>query len=202
MSDEWTPYGLEAIRGRMLWRRRILAVVVFLLLAIALLAALALTATDQVVETRISLSGSESDTVEVETPGEEAFRTKPLTVAVSPGGVTLVGNDVNNVDADRLSRASVNYPYIRGEKPMNFLGLMFPWGFLLLLGHLVWSAGKGATNPSSEVNFGIYKGAMPLEMITAEYSHLVRTQRLASGSLFGKDREDHVPFAVVRRRDP
>lgn len=193
MTEEWTPYGLEAIRGRLLWRKRILALVLFFVLAIVVLIALALLSTPTVTTTEISLAGSGDDgTIQVDVPDAGAMLSKPIRVSLSPGGVTLVGPDGATAPGDRLSKASTDYPHIRDADPFNFLGLMFPWGLLLLLAYLMYAAGKGASNPSSEVNFGIYKGAMPLEMMTASYSHLVRTQRLASGSLFGKERADHV----------
>lgn len=193
MTEEWTPYGLEAIRGRVLWRKRILALVLFFIIAIAVLVALALLKVNTVTETRISLAGGDNDNaIEIKGVNEADLRSKPITVALSPGGVTLVGNDPVGANGDTLSKASTDYPFIRGAQPFNFLGLLFPWGLLLLLAYLMYAAGKGASNPSSEVNFGIYKGAMPLEMMTASYSHLVRTQRLASSSIFGKERTDHV----------
>lgn len=195
MTEEWTPYGLEAIRARILWRRRIMAIVLAVVVALAILLLFA-ALSKKTYETEISLAGGSGDnTIEVETKDADELRSKPLTIAVSPGGITLVGNGLTDGEgaADRLSRASVNYPFIRGETPFNFLSLMFPWGLLILLAWAIWSAGRGEHNASAEVNFGIYKGTAPLEIVTASYRHLVVTQRLAHAPIFGKEREDYLP---------
>jgi len=198
MGEVWTPYGLEKIRRGVLWRRRLLAILAALLILAAILVILLLRP-QKVVETEISLAGGDnSNSIEVEI--KDPLRTKPLRVTVSPGGVTLAGNGIGGTP-DSLSRAGLDYPYITDARPIDFLAYLLSWGPLLLVAYLVWAAGRGETNPASHVNFGIYKGAMPLEMITESYSHLVKTQRLVVEPIFGKDRSDYLP-AEARPRGP
>lgn len=188
-KDEWTPYGLEAIRIAHLRRRRILG-----LLALLGLFALLLTLTQSTTTTEldITVNGRRGNGISLDVPDEEP-RDGPVTVSLTPGRVTRAEagsaapqDSITRNSAPSFERAA---PYDFG----NLLALVAPWA-LLALG--AWFLGK-RRGRHDEVNYGVYKGAMPLEMITASASRQVLTKRHARSSLFGRKRVDHLPSEVL-----
>ncbi|HWH08806.1 MAG TPA: hypothetical protein VNX21_06365 [Candidatus Thermoplasmatota archaeon] len=188
-KDEWTPYGLEAIRQAHLKRRRILGA----LAALGVLA-LALLAVETTSTTRLSISanGNEvTDSVSIPEPDKPKGQDY-VTIALEPGKVSRVesGNDptppqVERAAAPQAVRAS---PY-----PWKLWALQaLPWLLAGLVAYLL-AARRGKHD---EINYGVYKGAMPLEMVTAHHERLVFTKRWARSSVFGKRRGDYLPPEV------
>lgn len=188
-QDDWTPYGLEAIRQAYLRRRRILGALAALgILGLALL----MVETTTTSSLRISVNGNDvTDSVSIPEP-DEPEQQDHVTVALEPGKVSRVesGNDpvpeqVERTSAPQAVRAS---PYPWKLWALNAL----PW---LLAGLVAWllAARRGKHD---EINYGVYKGSMPLEMITAQHERVVFTKRWAKTSVFGKRRVDHVPPEV------
>ena len=182
MAEDWTPYALETHRVHAIRRRRIFAILAFLLLATAWLT-WSIANTTRTFETGF---GGQSGTVDVAIKGR-----KPITLEVSPGRLTATPEAIQD-DSPQLPSFGGNNRLF-AEKPINFsffLSFLLP---VLILAGLAYIFGRRRTRGIEEVNYGIYKGAMPLEMISASYRHLVITNRQAQGPLFGKDRADYVP---------
>jgi hypothetical protein len=188
-KSEWTPYGLEAIRIAHLRRRRILGILLLLGVGALLLLLLDTTTTSQL---DISVNGRSGNGISLDLPDEQP-RDGPVTVSLSPGKVTRAEagsaapeSTVTRSNAPSFQRAPA---YDFG----NLALLALPW---VLLGLAVWflAARRGRHD---EVNYGIYKGSMPLEMITASASRQVFTRRHARHSLFGRRRADHLPPEAI-----
>ena len=188
-QDEWTPYGLEAIRQARIWRRRFLAALA--VLGILLLGSL-LVETTTTERLSLSANGNEvTDSVSIPEPEKPKGQDK-VTVSLTPGRVSRVesGNTpeepqvVERTSTPRAARASP-YPWklwLLDAAPYLLAGLA---GLLLFKGR-----------PQDEVNYGIYKGSMPLEMLTAHQGRAVFTTRHARTSVFGKRRADYLPPEV------
>lgn len=189
-KSEWTPYGLEAIRIAHLRRRRLVA---FLFLAGLGLLLWAMSGTTSTSEIDISVNGRRQNGISFDIPEEEK-KNGPVTVSLSPGKVTRA--EAGGAPSSSSVQRS-NAPTFQRDVPYDFGGLLLgvlPWALIALA---VWllAARRGKHD---EVNYGVYKGSMPLEMITASASRQVFTRREARASLFGKRRVDHVPGEVVR----
>lgn len=193
--DAWTPYGLEAIRVRHIRRRRVW---LGLALALAALLILALTGTSSSKQLDIfangnRVGGSNSNQINIDFPEQEQASNK-VTVEVSPGRVTLADTG-QPAQGEQVQRAQI--PSFSGAAPLNwnyYLILYGPW-VLLALAALALAKRRGKHD---EINYGVYKGAMPLEMISAHARDQVYTSREAKTSVFGKRREDHLPDHVLR----
>ena len=188
-QDEWTPYGLEAIRQAHLRRRRVLGA----LAALCVLGlALVMVQTTTTTSLRLSANGNDvTDGVIIPEP-DEPEQEDHVTVALQPGKVSRVesGNDPTPPQVERTSapQAVRATPY-----PWKLWALKaLPW---LLAGVVAWllAARRGKHD---EVNYGVYKGALPLEMLTAQHERVVFTKRFARSSVFGKRRQDYLPPEV------
>lgn len=189
-QDGWTPYGLEAIRIGHLRRRRILALLVASGLAMLWLFSFQSTT---VTQTDVFVNGQRANRVEIEAP-EPPKKDGPVTVAIEPGKVTRATADGTGAQ-ESVTRS--NAPSFSRAPAIPFGDYALMYGPFALLGLMVWLLGF-RRSPRHEVNYGIYKGAMPLEMITASASRQVLTTRAAQGSLFGKRRQDHLPRQALR----
>lgn len=191
-QDAWTPYGLEAIRVRHVRRRRLWAA-----LALALLALLIFAMTGTTTTSRLSIlaNGQEvgGNQISIDVPPEDQPKNGPVTVSLSPGRVTLADTSQSG-PASSVTRANV--PQFSGAAPLNwnyYLLLYGPW-VLLALAALALAKRRGKHD---EINYGVYKGALPLEMISAHARDQIYTSRHAKTSVFGKRREDHLPTHVL-----
>lgn len=188
--DEWTPYGLEGIRQAHIRRRRVLGAIAGLcVLALAILV-LETTTSEQI---RLSANGNEvTDSVNIPEP-EENDAKDYVTVSLEPGRVSRIESG-NAPGEDQVDRTSL---------PSGVRASPYPWKLWLLqllpylLAGLVAYLLAKRRGRYDEVNYGVFKGAMPLEMITAEHEASVFTKRWARTSVFGKRRLDHLPPEVA-----
>lgn len=185
----WTPYGLEAIRVSYLRRRRILTLLIVLGLA-GIWAFMFETTTTT--STEIFVNGQKANTIEFDLPEEQ--RDGPVTVAVEPGRVTRAesGSAAQDEEVQRTSA-----PTFTRLPAIPYAGYAIVYGPFILIGLALLLLGK-RRGKHDEVNYGIYKGAMPLEGISASMADQVFTTRMAKRSLFGKRRADHLPEEILR----
>lgn len=196
MADDWTPYALESYRGRALWRRRIFAVLAFLLLAGGWLVFTAMNTTKT---TTTGFADGTSGAIDL-TQNDR----KPLTLTLQVGRLNTAPGVVDapstGTDTSAPEQRDNTGPYF-AQTPINirfYLTYLIP--LVMVLG-LALILGRRRVHGMEEVNFGIYKGSMPLEMISASYKHLVVTNRRAALPLFGKGRLDYVPRHVAEATD-
>lgn len=192
-DDEWTPYGLEAIRHAHLRRRRILGA---LLILGVLLGASALFRTDETRSLSIVANGQETQSgIEIRDPNADQEEKKDyVTVSLEPGKVARLetGSGTQEATVERSGNAN-----IERAKPVPwrfYLVKALPFLLTLLAGYLL----AGRRGRHDEVNYGIHKGSMPLEMITAHHDKAVFTRRFVKSSVFGKRRHDYVDRNVER----
>ncbi|HVL47500.1 MAG TPA: hypothetical protein VM889_02990 [Candidatus Thermoplasmatota archaeon] len=185
--ENWTPYGLEAIRQQTIRRRRNLALAMFLVYIVGYTVFILLTTT-----ANLSVGDGSGGSVELDLSGRNVEeRQKPVTVRVGPGRITL---------ADFGGEAATTPPTAPpppGVEAINWRGELMAYGPPIALLWLLLAAIR-SKDKNGEVNYGVYKGAMPYEMITAEAKGHVFTTRLAKGSLFGRTRSDHLPAQLLR----
>lgn len=186
-NDEWTPYGLEAIRQARIWRGRLLAALAALG---ALLAGTALVETTTTESLRISANGNDvTDSVSIPEP-DLPKKQDYVTVSLTPGRVSRVESGNDPAPPQVVERPSA--PHAVRASP-------YPWKLWLLDAVPYALAGGVAAllfrgrGPRAEVNYGVYKGAMPLELLTAHHQRAVVTTRHARASVFGKRRADYLP---------
>jgi hypothetical protein len=145
--------------------------------------------TVQTTNTDICTNGvcrSQGNNVQFEVPEEEK-KDGPVTVSISAGRVTRADTGGSTGDST-VSRP--NQATLTRAVPYNWLGYMIIYGPWVLLAAGVHFLGK-RRGKNDEVNFGIYKGAMPLEMHTVSASKHVITTRKA------KRRSDYLPAEVL-----
>lgn len=186
----WTPYGLEAIRVAHLRRRRVIAALLVLGLGVLWLAF-----SSGTVEPEISIvvNGQEQKNgITLDLPDEEP-RDGPVTVAIDPGRVTRAESTAQG-PASSIQRSEA--PTLSRAAPLNWNYYVLMFGPYLLLALALYLLAK-RRGKHDEINYGIYKGAMPLEMLTASAQTQVFTTRRAVQSIFGKRRSDYLPREVV-----
>lgn len=197
MADKqsWTPYGLEAIRVRHLRRRRIVGA---LLLALLALVVLLVTGSGTTSKTQILENGrdvsADSNQISIDLPDQTPPKDGPVTVSLSPGRVTLADTSQQG-PASTITRADV--PAFAGAPALNWNYYLLLYGPWVLLGLAAWALAK-RRGKHDEVNYGVYKGSMPLETISAHARDRIFTSREAPASVFGRRREDHLPREVLR----
>jgi hypothetical protein len=188
MDDRtWTPYGLEAIRVSHLRRRRaaLLALLFFAGLVWLVFAPAPTTQNEvQIFANGDRVGGANGLTIDA--PEKE----KPVTVAIEPGKITHASAG-SAPTSERIDRASSAVPTIPRAIPIPYVANAIKFGPFALLALAIWFLGK--RKAGTEVNYGVYKGAMPLELITASASRRILTGRKAKASVFGKERADHLP---------
>lgn len=194
-ADDWTPYGLEAFRQSQLRRRRLTILVLALAVAVAYIGFLQFGISS---ESSVTLQtiGGDGGSIEIEDPRPE--RAEPdATLAITPGELNFPESSIQTSDGDSGPAAPEGGQ--PGVQPIHWPVFLVRWGIplgLLLVGYLV-GRGRGE---AEEVNYGVYKGALPMETISARYSHLVETSRATYQDPFGKRRPDYVPDAERRGR--
>lgn len=190
-KEKWTPYGLEAIRVSYLRRRRILALIIVVGLAGLWSFMLDTTTTT---ETQIFANGRRQGTIGIDLPDDER-EDGPVTVPISAGRVTRAESGSAPEAQDGPARTGA--PTFDREAPINYQRYVILYGpYVLLAAALYFLAKKRGKH--DEVNFGIYKGALPLEMLSASLADQVFTTKMAHTGLFGKRRADHLPDEVLR----
>lgn len=191
-NDAWTPYGLEAYRVQHIARRRILAALILLLILGILWATL-----QETTDRQLSLSVNGRDVgqggIQLAEPDRPDVEDR-VTVSLEPGRVmrAATGGEAAGPSITRNTPAALT----RGT-PINWNAYLMLYGPFVLLGLLVWFLGK-RRGRHDELNYGVYKGSMPFEMITASQSRLVFTRKHAKNSVFGKRRDDHLPRELAR----
>lgn len=199
MSDKsaWTPYGLEAIRIGHLRRRRLLGALFALGLALAWLIMFQSTTSSDL---SISVNGKDASSISLDIPEEEP-KDRPVTVALQPGRVTRADTTTNGEPTSVVQRTAA--PTFDRAAPLNWNYYVLLYGPYVLLGLALLLLAR-RRGKHDEVNYGVYKGSMPLEMISASAAREVFTTRHARASVFGKRRSDHLPpeMAGVERHEP
>jgi hypothetical protein len=187
-QEAWTPYGLESIRIAYLRRRRILALLILLLLLGTIYGFFTQTTTKstQIFANGNDVTGQNTITIDQNTPSNP---NNHVTVSIEPGRVTSA---TAGGSAGAASVQHANIPSFDRAPPINWGGYLLLYGPYVLVGLLAWYLAK-RRGKNDEVNFGVYKGAMPLEMISATHAGEVFTRRHAKESIFGKRRHDHLP---------
>jgi hypothetical protein len=188
-KDSWTPYGLEAIRIRYLRRRRILSILIALSLGSVWLLMFETTTSTQ---TDIFVNGErQGNGIQIDEPEQQ--RDGPVTVAVQPGRVTRAESGGPG-EEQQVSRTSA--PTFSRAPPVPFDAFIIIYGPFILLAMAAYFLAK-KKGKHDQVNYGIYKGAMPLELVSASMSKHVFTTRMAKTGLFGKRRADHLPDEIL-----
>jgi hypothetical protein len=187
-AEPWSPYGLEAYRVALLRRRSRLITACLVLGLLALGAVLLLSIKDS---SQIQIHGGNGDSITVQVP--EQPRAKPLTLSVSPGRTTVLERPIQPEQKPKNAPPPSQGPTVKGLDWSALLTSLAP-PVLLAIGAAKY-AKKRIAGPLEQVNLGVYKGAMPLELITAQHKKHVFTGKRAYQSLFGKGREEHVPPA-------
>ncbi len=187
-DDQWTPYPHEPVRVSLLWRKRL---ILGLLIGGLFAFWAASLGADLEFDSEVDIIGEDGDTVQVEQSEEDE---EPLaTVTLSPGETATMDDDLELGDAD--APVAPTGPLIPERPPgIPFLGLLLLLGpFLAALS--AWRYLQDQST-STEANYGIYKGALPLEAITAQHAGLVRTGREVEDNPFGKRRNDYLRDAL------
>lgn len=191
-KDAWTPYGLEHIRHRHVVRRRILGILILLLLLGLLYAFFGSTTTRQtdIFANGNRVNGGNGISIQQQDDGPKKDH---VTVGIEPGKVTRAeaGNDAG---AASIQRSSV--PTFSRAAPLNWGAYLMLYGPYVLLGLAMWYLAK-RRGKHDELNYGVYKGALPLELITASHHGEVFTKEHVKGSIFGKKRLDHLPRDIA-----
>lgn len=194
MADDWTPYALEKHRIRHLRRRRLVAILAAIAMLL-LVSALFSVSTDR--QTRISTNGRDTGSIEIQDVDLDKSKDDHITVEVQPGRVSRVEAGTDS-QAPQVSRAQA--PQLSRAAPYNWSFYLLLYGPYVLVGLLLWLLAKRRSR-HDEVNYGVYKGAMPLELLTASHRDAVFTRKLTESSVFGKKRHDHLPRGYATAED-
>lgn len=192
-SEDWTPYGLEAIRIQYLRRRQTL---IWLLLLLLLLLVVIFLGTATETSQSISVNGKDANGNSIQIDDKSGDGPKGgehVTVGLEPGKVTRAEQGGSAGSPSITSNAP---PVAQRAPAYNWTAFLILYGPYVLLGLAAWFLAKRRSR-HHEVNFGIYKGAMPFEMITATHERHVFTKKLAETSLFGKGMYDHLPRQIA-----
>lgn len=189
-ESQWTPYPHEAVRVSLLWRKRIL--LGLLIGALFLFWALSLgVATDT--EEEIDVLNDDGDKVSVQRPDQDERERPVASVTLRPGETARLDNDLTLGD-DGPQRQPGGAPVPDRPEGVPFMGLLLLIGpFLLAV--LAWRY-LSLQGASTEVNYGIYKGSMPLELVTATHAPQVQTGQEVPANPFGKARGDYLRDAL------
>src|SRR5581483_4161333 len=138
--------------------------------------------------------GGDNSQISIDFDTSQKPKEGPVTVAISPGRVTLADTS-QPAAAPQVSRAALP-PFTTGDA-LNCNDYLVLYGPCALLGLALLFLAK-RKGKSHEINYGVYKGSMPLEMISSAAREQIFTTREARESIFGKRAEDHLPERVVR----
>lgn len=188
---EWTPYPHEEVRVHLLWRKRIL--LGLLVGALFLMWALSLGVQTET-EEQLEIYGGDGSSIQINRPDEQQ-RTEPAaSVTLRPGETARLNEDltVNDTSQRQGERSGATVP----ERPS---GIPFV-GILMVLAPFLAAIAAwrylGEEGTSIEVNYGVYKGSMPLEMITATHAKHLYTGSELHENPFGKVRSDYLREAM------
>lgn len=182
----WSPYGLEVHRVALLQRRQRLLAAALLLGGLALLALLATTIQQS---DDITTFGSGGNSVNIDLPTDRP-RPKPTTLTVSPGRTSVLNQPIQ--PELRPARDNTAVPVV--SDGLNLWPLLTSLAPVVLGGLYLWWLGrKRLLGPIEQVNFGVYKGAMPLEMHSAVHKGYIFTRAQARAHLFGRRSADFLP---------
>lgn len=189
-KDTWTPYGLEAIRIRYLRRRRLVAIAFALGLAGMWLM---LNETVTTTQTEIFANGERAGSgISIERPEEK--EDGPVTVSITPGRVTRA-ESAGPTESTGARTASA--PVFQRGSPINYEAYVIIYGPFILLALAAYFLSK-KRGRHDQVNYGVYKGSMPLELLSASMSRQIFTTKMAKTGLFGKRRADYLPDEVIQ----
>lgn len=181
-DPKWSPYGHEAARRQVLMQRHAYLAVAAIGIALVYTIFLGLTFS---VETDVQSGGT------VDIQREEQ---KPMTVTVSPGRAPAFAS------SDVMELEGQDAPGVEREQEGLILSTIRPFlPVVLPLVGAMWllsRVGASARGDLAELNFGVYKGAMPYEMHTVSRYKQVFTHRLVQDHIFAKTREDFLPEPV------
>ncbi len=181
-EPKWTPYGHESARRQLLVQRHAWLVVGAIGVAMFYAMFLGLTFS---VETDVQSGG----TVDIEREEQ-----KPMTVTVAPGRApafaTSDAQEPDGRDAPSVEREEDGL-ILSTVRPILPVVLPLVGAFWLLS-----RVGASSRGKLAELNFGVYKGAMPYEMHTVGRYKQVFTHRRVEDHVFGKSREDFLPEPV------
>jgi hypothetical protein len=191
-AEAWTPYGLEHIRIAHIRRRRLLTLLALLAL-LGLLLLLFSTTTEK--STEIFANGNQvgANGIQIE-DREQKDQKDHVTVAIEPGKVSRAETG-DELEGDTITRGSL--PLAQRAAPYNWNYYLLNYGPYLLLLLAAWLLAK-KRGKYDQVNFGVYKGAMPLEMLTASHDRHVFTRKRAIKGVFGKGRSDYLPGEIMK----
>lgn len=187
---EWTPYPHEEVRVRLLWRKRIL--LGLLIGALFLFWALSLGITGDTEES-LQIYGDDGGSVQIQQPDQQQRDRPAATVSLRPGETAQLKEDLRLGDqpAERQGRGA---PVPDRPEGIPFTGLLLLLApFLAALAAWRYLSTQGA---STEVNYGVYKGALPLELVTASHAKHVQTGSEVLENPFGKARSDYLRDAL------
>jgi hypothetical protein len=137
-----------------------------------------------------TLNGNGS-TVEINLPTDKP-RAKPTTLSVAPGRTAVLDKPIQ----PEVRPPSDAAPPVLRATGLNWVALLQNFGPPFGVALYLWRAGrKRLVGSLEQVNLGVYKGAMPLEMITAQHKKYIFTRREAMAHLFGKAAAD---FSAAR----
>lgn len=187
-DDPWTPYPHEGVRVSLLWRKRlILGLIVGALFAFWATSLGVTTDTDE----DVNIIGEDGDDISVER-SEDDDNEPIASVTLQPGETARMDEDLTLGEQEPPPRMGTPAPDPPDGIP--FLGILLLLGpFLAALYAWRYLADQRTSNV---VNYGIFKGPMPLEMVTASHATLVQTGREVERNPFGKARGDYLRDAL------
>lgn len=177
---------------QLMWRRRLIILGVVVAILLAWLTIFQVETREVEIITATNQDGS-TVTVQRDQRPNRGFEGPDATITVTPGETARTQPIQQPADPQQTPPQGPQPP------PNPPSGIPF-FGIAAILGPIlfvIWLLRKMGAVTTSEVNYGVYKGAMPLEMITAEYAHLVRTSKAVEQNPFGKARSDYLHDAGV-----
>jgi hypothetical protein len=193
-SDDWSSYLHEPYRIRRLRRKQIvIAAIAVLLIAAWLLYLFFQVGTDTSIQ--IFGSGANSTNRVASAPGaigENATvnQTPPfVSITVNPGYTVAANFTQEQASSEKPTSQDNNQEQDSGR--IYWENIVIP---LLPIAVILFAGIKIAGLMKSEVNFGVYKGAMPLEMHTTK-KKLVFNNELQKTNVFGKDKSEYTLIA-------
>lgn len=188
-DNQWTPYPHEEVRVQLLWRKRlILGLLIGGLFAFWTMSLGVGVDFDQ----EVDIIGEDGDTVQVEQTEDE--EEEPVaTVTLRPGETATMDEDINI--GDEPAPTAPTGPQMPERPPgIPFMGILMLLGpFLAAFGAWRYLQNEVTT---TEANYGVYKGPLPLERITSHHAGLVRTGKQVEQNPFGKRRNDYLRDAL------
>ncbi len=188
-KPDWTPYAHEAARHALIRKRRGVIAAIAILIAGAWFGWTTFTAGESSVNVGTAGGGSQIEFDESSRPEE-----KPVTVGISPGG-TAVMDTALDTSGGAAPQSPPQRPRNLLDEPYSFTNLIVMYGPILGALYFAFRFLRARPGKLDELNFGIYKGSLPLEMLTASNRDYVFTSGYVDESIFGKGKGDYVQEA-------